>query len=361
MRVQRSSNLRQGFTLVEILMVVAIIGILVGLLVPAVGIAYTSVKRRTIALECQSIANAVEQYKNKFGDYPPDGSDLSLLTRHLRKVFPQIHANEIQLLTGALTPTIQVGNLPASPTSTAVPGAVMDPPEAVVFFLGGFSSDPVFPLTGPGGPFYILNGSGVQINSSNIASAASIQYNVDRSNSLFEFKQTQLTIDNSSGFTQSTEDTKCGGALDLLPTYVPPYGLQSPYVYFDARTYMVGGTTGTANHYNTLPDTGIIAPYRSTEINTKATGLARFRWMNEKSFQLLSAGLDDHYGGSPNLFYMYKPQGANSSSTYNSGDSLDASGTVGTNTGFRDSDGSMYQYDNVANFSDGPLIDSVSN
>ena len=142
---------RSGFTLVEVLMVIAIIGILVGLTVPAVNIALRSVKQSAIALECNTLGDAVNKYNSKYGDYPPDGSDVNLMTRHLRKIFPQIAASEINLLTGALA--VPAGNpAVANHAALGVPGAVMDPPEALVFFLGGFSSDPVHPFTGSGGP-----------------------------------------------------------------------------------------------------------------------------------------------------------------------------------------------------------------
>ena len=84
--------------------------------------------------------------------------------------------------------------------------------------------------------------------------------------------------------------------------------------------------------------------------------------MNEKGFQVLSAGLDDHFGGSAGLFYMFKPQGGTGATTAQSGDSFDvATGTVGANKTFRDTDGGTYQLDNLANFSEGPLSDSIDN
>ncbi|MDX1928133.1 MAG: type II secretion system protein, partial [Pirellulaceae bacterium] len=294
--INQSRSNRSGFTLVEVLMVVAIIGILVGLIVPAVNIAFRGVKQRTIAMECTTIADAVNKYNAKYGDYPPDGSDRALVIRHIKKIFPQIATSEINLLTGALA--VPSGNpIVAGISSSSVPGALMDPPEALVFFLGGFSSDPVHPFTGTGGPLHVVISGGVM---------SSVQYNVDRTNPFMEFKQSQLTLStNAAGLTVSSDDALTGGVVDLLPAYVPP-GSTMPYVYFDARTYRVppdtanGRTSSEFNRYRPS-GRGVVAPYRSTEVNTKVvlSGMPsvdernlRQRWMNEKGFQVISAGLD---------------------------------------------------------------------
>ncbi len=74
----------------------------------------------------------------------------------------------------------------------------MDPTEALVFFLGGFSDDPVFPFSGKGGPLLIMNDGSpaVQVKSNHDpAHISSVQYNPDRLNPLYEFQQGQLTIE----------------------------------------------------------------------------------------------------------------------------------------------------------------------
>ncbi len=128
---------RPAFTLVELLMVVTIIGILIGLLLPAVYYGMQTVKKGAIGLELQTLASAVEQYKNKYSQgYPPDGSNAGEFERHYKGIFRQIAASEFTAVAAACN---VVNGAPAT--------AYMDPPEALVFALGGFSTDPVHPFT----------------------------------------------------------------------------------------------------------------------------------------------------------------------------------------------------------------------
>lgn len=370
-RVQSASAARRsGFTLVEILVVIAIIGVLVAITVPAANLAYKTIKKRAIAMECQAIAQAVEAYRTKYDDYPPDGSDATLLERHLRKAFPNISPSEVQMLRwkdSSNNRFVASGMLLTSEID-------MEPSEALVFFLGGFSDDPVFPFSGQGGPFIIMDDSSpaVQVKSNHPrANISSVQYNPDRQNPLYPFKQTQLTLAIVGGLTVSSEDKALTNSTpDLLPTYHPA-GLKMPFVYFDSRTYQ---QTTVANRFATV-SAGIVYPYRSTAINTKFSAADNsitsrnkyFRFVNDKTFQVVSAGLDDNYGGQEGLFYMFKPSGGESTGNANSGDSLDlvasiSSGThpTPTYTRFNNALGTS-QADNVTNFSNGTLEDSLSN
>ncbi len=357
MRVRRARVARlPGFTLVEVLVVIAIIGILVGLAVPAVNLARRSIQQRAIALECLAIAQAVEAYHNKYDDYPPDGAVEDVMKRHLRKAFPNIAPSEFVLLSN---PTVITGN-------SAI-GSVMEPSEALVFFLGGFSNDPVFPSLAKGGPIYISNSSGAQIKSNEMDANSTFQYNPDRQSPLYDFKQAQLTLDVSSGKTLSSDDGITSASVDLLPAYHPS-GKKMPFLYFDSRTYQrnVAGVP-IANHFN-AGSAGIAYPYRSTAINTKYAPTSDpnkyFRFMNEKTFQIVSAGLDDSYGGEMGLFYMFKDLpmvNRPATPTAATVSTVESGPHAPEFTRFLGANGSTSQLDNVTNFSQGTLEDSLSN
>lgn len=361
MQFQRTVNQprdnRSGFTLVELLMVIAIIGILVGLAVPAVNIALNTAKDRALAMEVITLADAVEKYRNKYDDYPPDGSNSVVMERHLRKVFPNIATSELQIF--AMT----YGGTRVANFSNGAPSGVMDPAEAIVFFLGGFSDDPVHPFTGVGGPIFLANSSGVQVNSSS-TTIATVQYNVDRVNGFYEFKQSQLTLDASSGTTISNDESVLfmSTANDAIPAYHPS-GKRAPYVYFNRSTY----TSGAFFNYYAPSGMGYARPYRSDKVNTKvantpAMANSRFPFMNSDTFQIISAGRDDSYGG------IEMPSGAGGPTYFSfpSGDSIDFAGypttapVIGALKKYSDGAGELsMQLDNATNFAGGKLADSL--
>lgn len=285
--LRRTPSSRSGFTLVELLVVISIIGVLAGLLVPAVFSVRRTMNNGMVKFEVQSLADAVEKYRTKYGDYPPDGSDWRIMETHIRKAFPSILQSEINLLNPQYSttqvpgwPSLSSGNLLIRNDFETSNVRVMDPAEALVFFLGGFSSDSQKPFTGKGGPFAKNPDTGA------------LEYNLQRENSFYEF---------ASGRLNGADDTGRGGAAnDLLPVY-NSYATITPYVYFDHRTYQINRGSGVVffnYHRATSPSDpndalyGVARPLLSAAlaVNTKAGYEA------SKTFQVISPGIDGFYG-----------------------------------------------------------------
>jgi prepilin-type N-terminal cleavage/methylation domain-containing protein len=284
---------RIGFTLIELLVVISIIAILAGLLLPVIG----SVRRRgqvtATVLEIQNLKNAIEQYKQKFGDYPPDGSNIVVFERHIRIAFPRLAKEEIDDFIGLVRDS-------DAPNTT-----ILDPAEALVFFLGGFSDDPRYPFTEKGGP---LTGN--------------------RNPGLFDFDPTRISTyepPNPTG-TPFISITLLSGRVrtvlasgdeitfgtdirnDIFPVYLPK-GMDVPFVYFDSRTYMprsiyryYGNLVHPAQyphwHQHGTPNIkGVARPYRSDQPRTATNDDGYlFQWVNKNTFQIIAAGIDNDYG-----------------------------------------------------------------
>jgi prepilin-type N-terminal cleavage/methylation domain-containing protein len=328
---------RRAFTLVELMVVIVIIGIIAGFALPAVFRAVTAARQGAYKLEVDTLADAVEKYRSKYGDYPPDGSNWAIMERHLRKAFPQILQSELDLLNPApanlagqgwsgspWNKNVMAGVIAGirndfdqsvvTPTYAATDLKVMDPAEALVFFLGGFSSNPQRPFTGPGGPFLATG----------IATGQVYQYNIQRTNAFFDFKLERLSLEQELVGTvpvtiSHDEEVYLGSAAaeDLLPVYLSRADIENsaPFVYFDARTYaQMKGANPYLNFYQrtavaTTPGNdsfGAIRPLMSATLRTPPIAAAaptlvdwirQYLFLEDKKFQVLGAGIDDIYGG----------------------------------------------------------------
>ena len=114
---------RNGFTLVELLVVITIIGVLAALIVPAVFQARMTAKNAAIKAEIDMLHMAMMNYKNEFGSFPPcfsAASASSPAATHINRLFPR--------------------------SSGAGNTSVRSPENALVRWLRGYSSNPVDPV-----------------------------------------------------------------------------------------------------------------------------------------------------------------------------------------------------------------------
>jgi prepilin-type N-terminal cleavage/methylation domain-containing protein len=68
---RKTNKIRVGFTLVELLTTLAVIGVLLGLLIPALNMVSKTATKVKQKAQFHAIGTALETFRNDYGDYPP--------------------------------------------------------------------------------------------------------------------------------------------------------------------------------------------------------------------------------------------------------------------------------------------------
>ncbi len=244
---------RDGFSLVEMLVVIAILGILAALILPAVWRAVVRARETRIILEVNQLDMALESYRQNRGAYPPSGFQaedaaanevrIEQYRRHLRRAFPR-HQHDIsgddavaQLVEARLTPA-----------------------EALVFWLAQVVNDPRRPLS----------------------SDADTQV-------LFEFDQSRL---------RETRVISLGTRELPLFEYLPPGVDGAPYVYFPAPYALEVNGSPVVNFHPDVFTESDVYPYRSNrgDFSDPTAIPLDDEWLNPTTFQVIAPGLDGEFG-----------------------------------------------------------------
>jgi prepilin-type N-terminal cleavage/methylation domain-containing protein len=282
---------RSGFTLIELMIVMAIIGILAALILPAVMRGTNTARIFEVNNEQNKFKASITQFKVDFGIAPPSSITIhekavgtNAVTdpgwntdprsrRLIKQLWPQFD------FTYANQPI--PGQIKFNGDSTTGP-VHLDGAECLVFFLGGVASSSSGALRGfsknPKFPFADDNGS--------------------RQGPYFEFLggfDVSVTLPTPTGRLIDTDN-------DRLPEYVDNLGSQTkPYLYFssyDGAGYRLDNTedtnlngtldAGEDKNLNGVLDHRIARPYYKDALFKVP--------YNADSFQLISPGQDFEYG-----------------------------------------------------------------
>ncbi|MCA9174745.1 MAG: type II secretion system protein [Planctomycetales bacterium] len=246
---------RRGFTLVELLVVIAIIVLLVALLVPAISVARYRMWAATVMNEISQMDRAVKAFEERWGSIPPDFSDIkagvpwdqSVAYRFLRKTWPKMTANERGIVQYLASNAVNNNRY-------------LDNDTAIWFWLSGMSESATNPFTGPGGP--------LSANSLN--------------NDAFKFKEGRL-VDARPTIPAGTIP---GLGIAVTMRHYLPEKVDKPFLYFDSRTY------GMAMFDATLLGTGGL-----DQVTPYVLQGGQYDWANPapSGCQIIATGRDEMY------------------------------------------------------------------
>jgi prepilin-type N-terminal cleavage/methylation domain-containing protein len=238
--VSRRRTARGGFTLVELLTVIVIIGVLVSLITAAAIRARSTARNAVVSNEVGGLNDALEAYKIKYGQLPPcDFSNQARVMSHLRVRFPNYRPANF----AAFASDVQ--------SATGLNPGGLTPASALVFWLGGIPD---------GGPSMLP--AGFSADQSNPFRAGK-----PRIAPQFDFVQERLRDADGNGWR----------------AYYPEGITAAPFVYFRSWNGDYSGLSYTPSNGNA----GTAVPYRSGDNSM---------WRNERGCQIVTAGLDGIYG-----------------------------------------------------------------
>ena len=318
---------RSGFTLVELLVVVSIIGLLVGMLAVVGGGVIGTAREFAVNSEITQLSQATESFRTKYGFYPPsfeqfkrsvntgDDAPLAIVNAEAAQLLPflnKISANHRE----ASTPSPVMARAAAGYTLLddwwEFVGCNLDQSSSLQFWLSGLSENKQFPLTGgltfatpPTDPTAYLP---VGFNSNNFLNGTEMVVGSFERESFYDFDTDRfIPLDIFSG----------GTLLNPTAQYVMEYGKSNGdlfYIYRDSGSYQPVGQPNSIdpadenNMRASSPNPAIpasafpsIPAYLASDLHrgpayysVNDAGTPEFA--NPNTFQIISFGLDGDPG-----------------------------------------------------------------
>lgn len=294
---------RLAFTLIELLIVIAIIGVLAGLIAAAAVNALRASRRAQTTLEIKNMSGAIENFKNDYGAYPPNGMNplpqnppaANSVAKLVQSDFQRMFA---KAFTGNAEPPVLAlalcGQNTSGGTGQNVPNG-MTGAEALYFWLGGFSSDKKFPISGVGGPSFPVDGPQIgEVLESRIGGYEFDRGRIGPRNDNSEFDDANggryllYSVDlNQNG----TIDSNAGENRRINLWRYSPKGSEQPFVYFDTSRHKPYQYDPYAS-----PTAKNIFPLKKVREGLATPVNMRDIAFIDSKYQILHAGLDDDWG-----------------------------------------------------------------
>ena len=354
-RKRKMSSGRSGITLVEMLVVIAIIGILAAILIPVIGGATRRAQVTQVQSEIRLMEDALTRFRAKYGMNPPSrlclhenphdglayGADHPGVSPDLNIILKRIDQLTIRVLK-RLWPKFSAGNpgrarlnyYDYDANGVQTPFVQLTGSECLVFFLGGMPMplvsmpgtdgslgtaddlETLMALVAPGTSFELVTNRGVEGFSKDpripfARSFASndpnlgMSFNADQRDApLFEFDVSRLSDVDGDGFWEYYDPTQ----TPVAPGDFAPASSAHPYVYFSSNEGQMYNALTVRSPSGPQP----IATFDNAwniqggQIVGIAFPLSRnmaswaepdqVQWWNDMTYQIISPGIDGLIG-----------------------------------------------------------------